>query len=75
MLLLSNILTVLSAVVTCALVYLVMIRRTVQPVTALTESMRLLADGDTSVNIPQTRFRDEVGGNCNERYGQRQIHK
>ena len=43
MLVLSNILTLLSACSTMALIYFVLIRRTVQPVTALTDSMLKLA--------------------------------
>jgi methyl-accepting chemotaxis protein len=60
MLWLSNILILISAIVTSAMIYLVMIRRTVQPETALTTAMRVLADGDTSVDIPETHSRDEI---------------
>ncbi len=60
MLALSNILILLSACSTTALVYLVLIRRTVQPVTLLTKSMRKLADGDTEVDIPETPYKDEI---------------
>ena len=60
MLALSNILILLSAFSTTALIYFVLIRRTVQPVTSLTESMRKLADGDTGVDIPETSHRDEI---------------
>ena len=60
MLALSNILILLSAFSTTALIYFVLIRRTVQPVASLTESMRKLADGDTGVDIPETSHRDEI---------------
>ncbi len=60
MLTLSNILILLSALSTTALIYFVLIRRTVQPVTSLTESMLKLADGDTGVAIPQTSYKDEI---------------
>ena len=60
MLALSNILILLSAFSTTALIYFVLIRRTVQPVTSLTESMRKLADGDTGVDIPEASYQDEI---------------
>ncbi len=60
MLRLSTLLILVSALVTSAMIYLVMIRRTVRPVMALTAAMRRLADGDTGVDIPETRSRDEI---------------
>ncbi len=59
-LILSNVLISLSAVSITAMIYLVLIRRIVKPITALTTSMRSLADGDTSVDIAATKYRDEV---------------
>ncbi len=60
MLVLSNILILLSAFSTTALIYFVLIRRTVQPVTSLTGTMRKLADGDTAIDIPEASYKDEI---------------
>ncbi|NND44742.1 MAG: SpoIIE family protein phosphatase [Xanthomonadales bacterium] len=60
MLLLSNILILTSALVTVSLIYHVLIRRTVRPVNALTESMRALAGGNVDAGIPDPVVEDEI---------------
>jgi len=51
-----------GAALLAALVGLVIARNISRPVTALTDSMTRLADGDTEAEVPATERRDELGG-------------